>query len=228
MRIYRIWEEVFPFDPYRRNVKRLKKRRDRKDILRKDGYTEFEILSVDQLEQRLDEERQRAVALDEKTFKLTLSFTLGLTILGSTAAFVAKGVSSNAVEAVIGIGILFVLGAGGVALTALQTAPSYGYGTHFLLHLQKQGNKQRVLADALARQETMNQIRQLRNEVSFQALRNGLVLVFAGIVLFFVAAVYEPPGGIQPNAGPQAENASTILNDQQPPRSEAPAPPHAP
>ena len=228
MCIYRIWEEVFPFDSYRRNVKRLKSRLDRKDILRKDGYTEFEILSVDQLEQRLDEERQRAVALDEKTFKLTLSFTLGLTILGLTAVFLAEGVSSNAVETVIGIGILFVLGAGWVALTALRTAPSYGYGTHFLLHLRKHENKQTVLADALARQETMNQIRHLRNETSFQALRNGLVLIFAGIILFFVAAVYESAEGIQPNSGPQTENASTILNDQQPPRSEAPAPPHAP
>jgi len=130
--------------------------------------------------------------MDEKTFKLTLSLSVGLTVLGSTAIPLVKAVPSEAVQttltAIIGLGLFYVLAAGFVALGALRTFPSYGRGTQFLL--QQKGNVQNVLADALARQETMNIIRHLRNETAYQALRNGLSLLFVGTLIFAAMLAY--------------------------------------
>ena len=206
MRIARLFEEIFPFGQYIRNVKRLRKRCKRTDILREEMFIEYETLESNLLKRRLEEERQRASALDEKTFKLTLSLSVGLAVLGSTAAFFAKGVWVDIVVAAIGIGVSFVLGAGFVALGALRTLPSYGYGTQFLL--QKRENENMILADALARQESMNQIRHLRNETSYQALRNGLLLIFGGIALIFVTEVFEPTGIDQTDSALQTENTA--------------------
>ena len=206
MCIARVYEEIFPFGIYIKNAMHLRKRCKCRDILREEMFVEFETLASDLLSLRLEEERQRASALDEKTFKLTLSLSVGLTVLGSTAAFFAKGVWADIVVAVIGIGVFFVLGAGFVALGALRTLPSYGYGTQFLL--RKSENEQIILADALARQETMNQMRHLRNETSFQALRNGLLLIFAGIALFFSTEVFESTGTIRTDSACQSEKAA--------------------
>ena len=77
--------------------------------------------------------------MDEKTFKLTLSLSVGLTVLGSTAAFLTKVISSATIQTlltiVIGIGLSYVLVAGFVALGALRTLQTYGYGTQFLATL---------------------------------------------------------------------------------------------
>lgn len=190
----RIAEELFPFAHYFVRKKRLGRRSESEDILNEQQFAGYSALSAQQLTQRLDEERQRASAMDEKTFKLTLSLSVGLTVLGSTAAFLVKAVSSAAVQTtltvIIGLGLFYVLAAGFVALGALRTFPSYGYGTQFLL--QQQGNAQNVLADALARQETMNNIRHLRNETAYQALRNGLFLLFVGILIFAAMLAYQP------------------------------------
>ena len=109
------------------------------------------------------------------------------------AAFLTKAVSSATIQTISTIlifpGLLYVLLAGFVALGALRTLPSYGYGTQFLL---PQKDDQKVLAEALARQETMNIIRHLRNETAYQALRNGFwLLLFVGILIF---AAEMPPG----------------------------------
>ena len=206
MCIKRIFEEAFPFWIYVKNVSYLKNRRDREDILREHSYTEYETLSLDRLERRLGEERQRGTALDEKTFKLTLSLSIGLTILGVVTAFHADGMWSSGVSVVFAIGILFLFGAGFLALGALRTAPTYGYGTGFLLRARANGKV--ILADQLARQETMNQIRHLRNETSYQALRNGFLLIFAGIMLHFITAIYGPSGCYSPKSGTTTENIS--------------------
>jgi hypothetical protein len=131
--------------------------------------------------------------MDEKTFKLTLSLSVGLTVLGSTAAFLVKTVLSATVQTalavMIGLGLLYVLAAGFVALGALRTFQSYGYGTQFLL--QQQEDAQNALADALARQETANNIRHLRNEAAYQAVRNGLFLLFAAFLVFAATLAYQ-------------------------------------
>ena len=97
--------------------------------------------------------------------------------------------NTNLIGGIIGLGLFYVLAAGFVALGALRTLPSYGYGTQFML--QQQGNTQTILADALARQETMNIIRHLGNETAYQALRNGLLLLFVGILIFAATLTYQ-------------------------------------
>ena len=93
--------------------------------------------------------------MDDKTFKLTISLSVGFTVLGSTAAFLVRTIFSPPIQttimAIVALGVFYILAAGFVALGALRTARSYGYGTRFLL--QQQAKAQEVLADALARQE---------------------------------------------------------------------------
>ncbi|HEV2899548.1 MAG TPA: hypothetical protein VGX71_17285 [Pseudaminobacter sp.] len=85
--------------------------------------------------------------------------------------------------------LFYVLSSGFVALGAVRTLPSFGYGTQFLLQLQ--AGAPNAIADALARQELMNNIRHLRNETAYQALRNGLILLFAALLLFATMLAYE-------------------------------------
>ena len=187
-----IAEEIFPFGHYVLRSRRKKKQCVEENPLQELQCTDYETVSLDGLKQRLREEHQRASSMDEKTFKLTLSLSVGLTVLGSAAAFLTNMISSGAIQTtstiVIGCGVLYVLAAGFVALGALRTLPTYGYGTKFLLQYQ---NDQRMLAEALACQEAMNIIRQLRNETAYQALRNGLCLVYAGIMIIAAMLAYQ-------------------------------------
>jgi hypothetical protein len=193
MCLSRIVEELFPFPYYFVNKARQWRRCESDGILNDAAFTGYSTLSPDQLTKRLEEERARATAMDEKTFKLTLSLSVGLTVLGSTAALLLKTVSSATVQTLlavmIGLSLLYVLAAGFVALGALRTFRSYGYGTQFLL--QRQEDAQNILADALARQEIANNIRHLRNETAYQAVRNGLSLLFAAFLVFAATLAYQ-------------------------------------
>ena len=204
MRISRIAEELFPIPHYLVRSRRKKRLCDSRDILCEPEFANYETLFTWQLQHRLKDEHQRASAMDEKTFKLTLSLSIGLTVLGSIAAFLTKAVSSATIQTIstilICFGVLYVLLAGFVALGALRTLPSFGYGTQFLLRQKK--DEQKVLADALARQETMNIIRHLRNETAYQTLRNGLWLLFVGIVIFATALVLTCPPFFTTNLNP--------------------------
>lgn len=184
-------EELFPFVYFVVNSRPLLRKCACKSILNHRNFEGFTTLSVDQLTGRITEERFRAATLDEKTFKLTLSLSVALTLLGSAGAVVTRVLSFGAVHAILttvfGVGLLYALAAGFTAVGALRSQRSYGYGTHFLLR-QQQGNDPRtILADALARQETMNLVRHLRNEAAYQALRNGLVALLLGILIFSAA-----------------------------------------
>lgn len=201
MCISRIAEEIFPFVFYVLRSRRKKRQCASDNPLQKLKCTHYETVSVDGLKNRLSEEHQRASSMDEKTFKLTLSLSVGLTVLGLTAVILTNKISSGAIQnfstIVIGLGVLYILAAGFVALGALRTLPTYGYGTRFLLQSQ---NDQKIFAEALACQEAMNIVRHLRNETAYQALRNGLGLVFAGIVTIAAMLAYETffsgPSGI--------------------------------
>ena len=192
MCISRIAEEIFPFGHYVLRSRRKKQQCVKKNPLQELQCTDYATVPVDGLKQRLSDEHQRASSMDEKTFRLTLSLSVGLTVLGSTAAFLTNMISSGTIQTIstiaIGCGVLYVLAAGFVALGALRTLPTYGYGTKFLLQCQ---NDQRALAEALACQEAMNIIRQLRNETAYQALRNGLCLVYAGIMIIASMLAYR-------------------------------------
>ena len=195
MRLSRAFEELLPFAYYVARKNRLRQRSESERILDSKPFAEYSVLSTETLKNRLDEERQRAHSMDEKTFKLTLSFSVGLTVLGLTTTSIARTVPYPAIQvtliALMGLGLTFVLIAGFVALGALRTFSSYGYGTAFLVELGKTEHKQVLLASELARQETMNNIRHLRNETAYQTLRNGLLFLFLGVLLSLAALWYQ-------------------------------------
>ncbi len=171
MCLSRTTEELLPFIYYLARARRHRLRCEKADILKDPAFANYGSLSSDQLNGRLKEERARASATDDKTFRLTLSLSVGLTVLGSSAALVIGAATLPSVKIalaiIIGLALFYVMSAGFVAIGALRTLPSYGYGTQFLLQQQKGSTD--VLAEALARQEIMNTIRHLRNETAFMA-----------------------------------------------------------
>lgn len=193
MFLSRFAEEMFPFCHYFLRAHKKIKLSNSEDILLDKNFAGYGNLVHDQLVDRLKEERTRASQLDDKTFKLTLSLSFGLTVLGSTTAFLTKAVASHmaqiALAFLVGGTLFYVLMAGFVALGALKTLPSFGYGTAFLIQLQTCTADK--IADALARQETMNLVRHLRNETAYMALRNGLILLFIGLSIFAATIAFE-------------------------------------
>ena len=195
MRISQIAEQLFPFWNYCKYSKRLKKQCDVEVDPCAKELADYQKLPQEQLRQRLKEEHQRASAMDEKTFKLTFSLSVGLTVLGSTIAYLTQVIPSGMVQkfliGVIGIGLIYILAAGFMALGAVRTRETYGFGTEFLLQLQQEENVQVVLADALACQEKVNIIRRNRNETAYQAIRIGFGALFVGIIVFLVTLMYH-------------------------------------
>ena len=192
--ISRIIEELFPFGHYFVYKQRQKNLSTTPNILEQEKFEDYSKLSTENLEQRLCQEHKRASDMDEKTFKLTLSFSVGLTVLALLAAPLAKVIISTQFKVIfiilMHIGLLFVLASGIVALGGMRTLRKYGFGTEFMLDQQEKASNA-LLADALARQETMNIVRHLRNEVAYQSLRNGILLIFAGFIIFVVTLVYQ-------------------------------------
>ena len=193
MTFSRLLEELFPFMCYVRRRNHLLQRSESDRILDSEAFAGYGTLSEEELQNRLSEERQRAQSMDEKTFKLTLSFSVGLAVFGLTTTSVARNMPYVPIQGIlitlVGLGLLFVLSAGFIALGALRTFPSYGYGTAFMVKIRKTEKTEAVLvlAAELARQETMNNIRHLRNEAAYQTLRNGLFLFFVGVMLSLAA-----------------------------------------
>jgi len=183
----RIAEEIAPFLLFFSRARRLQRRAGEPDILKTaPNYANYPTLTNEQLLQRLTEERQRGVALDEKTFKLTLSLAIGLTVLGTGASALVKEIPTAGGRLVVGAGlalsISYILGGGFLALGAMRSLPSYGYGTAMLLTANDEMPD--ALADALARQEILNIVRTLRNEASYQMLRNGFVMLLVTLAVF--------------------------------------------
>lgn len=179
-------EEILPFLHYVRRKKCAMLRAKCKRILEKHQFAQYASISTDDLLKRLCEERQRATAIDEKTFKMTFSISVGLTILGSTSAFLVDQILLPQVRiafiSLIVLGLFYVIASGFIALGALKTLPSYGYGTNILLI--KPEKLQQVLAESLARAESINLVRHLRNETAYQSLRNGFILLFSAATTF--------------------------------------------
>jgi hypothetical protein len=154
-----------------------------------DVVDQYRKLSAEELERRIVEEHERARLLDEKTSKMTLFLALGLTILGSVVAVLLRDVGTSPIAVAMKYGlllsILFVFIGGYIALTSLGTMPTFGYGTAFRVKAKTAAAPAEVILDALVRQETANQVRQVRNEAAFQSLRNGC-FVFAVVLILYL------------------------------------------
>jgi len=182
----RVAEEILPFLCFYLKARRLRRREDEPDILKTPNYTDYPTLTDEQLLQRLEEERLRGAALDEKTFKLTLSLAIGLTVLGTGAGALVNEIPVAGWRFLVAVGvavsIFYILGGGFLALGAMRLLRSYGYGTAMLLAANEE--RHNALADDLARQEIVNVIRTMRNEASYQMLRNGFVILLATLIVF--------------------------------------------
>ena len=197
MRVLRFVEEIVPFVFYFVRSRRQRRRSESGEILSEKKFTNYIALSKDKLEERLEEEHQRASTIDEKTSKLTLSFSIALTFVGAAMVFLKNTVSPvvmqtvlpNLVNFLIFLGLFYSIVAGLVALGALRTERLYGYGTSLLLRQDKPMNE--ILAKSLACQEVINLVRHTRNEAAFQSLRNGLWIFVAVIVIFMGIFVWR-------------------------------------
>jgi len=192
-RLKTLVEEIFPFLFYWARKRQQLKRVDSKELGAIDGpEARYHKLSEDDLNRRILEERERARAMDDKTFKMTLSLTLGLTVLGSTTSILVKTIPFEtiqiAVAAMAALSIFYSLSAGLISMGALKTLPSFGYGTDFLLEAKED---KAVLVSSLVSQEVMNLVRHLRNECAYQSLRNGFLCLFTALALFAGALAYD-------------------------------------
>ncbi len=180
--IVNLMEELLPFLFFIRNKNGVFKRvRDSKKLsLLAKSYAS---LTSDNLAKRINEEHERAVKIDDKTSKFTLGLSVSLTVLaaasGSFVKFIPNTDYASLVSIICGIASIYMLLAGIIALGALKTLPTYGYGTHHLINTAKDGDT--YLSEALYAQEQMNIIRQLRNESAYQSLRNGFFMLLLAL-----------------------------------------------
>jgi hypothetical protein len=194
--ISRVLQEIFPLFFYWRNINKMRRLIGAEDLLQqKFSYAAYVSLSSDILLERLEEERARATALDEKTFKMTLSLGVGLTVVSTVYAVLIATAGSSWVARALGISVwlavFYIFSAGFLALGALRTQPSFGYGTE--IRKSAIARNKTLYADALIRQELSNDMRHLRNEASYQLLRNGLVLLFLSLTAFAVIKTFFSP-----------------------------------
>jgi len=183
------FEEIFPFLFFY-----FRKRKLTKEIINEtfasetSAYKSYYQLPEENLKSRIAEEHDRSKSMDDKTFKMTLAISFGLTILGSTASLLVKGMPNPELKVIVAIfaalSIFYSMTAGYTAIGALKTLPTYGYGTDFMI---KGNGDISVLVKALAAQEKMNIIRHLRNESAYQSLRNSMALLFFALMIFAVS-----------------------------------------
>ena len=188
LRIRHFVEEIFPFVIYFKNYKKLNLKFNQVGILEEKEFTKYETIAIDKLQLRLCEERKRAVAIDNKTARMSLWVSLGLTVLSSSSALFIEQIPYLLARIIflvlVGFGFLYFFVSSYIALGSLKTLPSYGFGTEVLL-IKNNRQLQRKLADWLARSETVNSIR--RNESTYQSIRNGLLLMGLAIIVLLVS-----------------------------------------
>lgn len=150
----RVIEEVVPFFHYMHYRRRFLKEASAADET--GAAASYEKLSEGELKSLLKDERARGASVDEKTFKLTLSLTFALTIMGTVSATLLNGSDVLLLRSVAGtllaLVVFYALGAGFVALGAMRTLPSHGLGAYPDLK-DKPGARREFLATSLARNE---------------------------------------------------------------------------
>lgn len=176
-----LFEEVLPFCTYSKYRSKLIADAIKiygESCKENDTLSSYQALDVDIINTRIKEEHDRAKYIDEKTVKFTLTTTIALALLSSTSTFllqkVTQGVFLPISISLSGISVLFLLIGGLISLEALRTMPTYGYSTDFRV---KAKGYQDIVYNALAAQEKVNAVRQVRNEAAFQCIRNGLLLL---------------------------------------------------
>ena len=210
-----LFQEILPFITFVQNRSVMLKRVESGTILQRVEYRDYATLPVGDLKVRLREEFDRAARLDDKTFKLTLSWTIAVAVIGIAIPLYSNAPYPGLYSAVTMVGVIalvYLFIGAVVALGGVRTMNTYGYGTQVLLGKGRE-NYLVHLASDLACQETMNLIRHGRNECSYQCLRNGL---FTLILTFLVYFVYpgDTPHSENPSVsscGPSGEPLGTCI-----------------
>lgn len=186
----RILEEVLPFCAYSKYRSKLLADAVKtygESCKENDTLSSYHALDVDIINTRIKEEHDRAKFIDEKTVKFTLTTTIALALLSSTNTFllqkVTQGVFLSISISLSGLSVLYLLVGGLISLEALRTMPTYGFSTDFRVRVK---GYQDIVYNALAAQEKVNAVRQVRNEAAYQCIRNGLLLL---IISFSVTLV---------------------------------------
>ena len=186
-------ENILPFWPYAKIKKFLKTQEQCPKILQLEQYRQYSSLPEDVLRARLDQEHERAGRLDEKTVKLSFALSFGLAVLGVVGGVAIEG-GLQATQAMsialllLGSVVGFYMAAAALLVAgSLQGEPWYGYGTNFMIELNKRGSGGRKMyyAEALARQELVNIRGYNRNTVTYLCLRNAIIalVTLGGFVL---------------------------------------------
>ena len=180
------FEEIFPFLFFYFRKRKLTTEVTNETFAAENSiYKPYYQLAEEDLKLRIMQEHDRSKSMDDKTFRMTLAISFGLTILGSTASLLVKGMPNPELKATVaifaGLSIFYSMTAGFTAIGALKTLPTYGYGTDFIINAKDDIS---TLVKALVAQEKINIIRHLRNESAYQSLRNSMALLFFALMIF--------------------------------------------
>lgn len=186
-------EIIIPMIPYRRILRSKMCLLEDAEILDREEYAQFIKISSKNLQIRLNQENERASAINEKTYKMGLSLSIALTIIGYASTTLSGQLHYSITKALFSgliiLGIVYFMVAGIVALKSIRTEPIYGVTTQIML---LQGvEKQQCLAKCLAQSEEMNIIRHIRNELVYRCLCTGYVLFLCAIVLFVGSQTFK-------------------------------------
>ncbi|ULR30030.1 hypothetical protein MJO48_16310 [Dickeya fangzhongdai] len=178
-KIFRLTEEILPFIYFLCiNNSRSKKLHD----IDFSTFQYYLKLPNEVLEQRLKDEHDRAVKIDDKTSKFTLGLSISLTIISATTSSIVKTLPNNQlnnwISFLFGLSSLYMLSGGLLALGTLKTLPRFGYGTTFEIDKNSE-----TLINSLIKQEKINILRHIRNELSYMSLRNGFILMLIALSL---------------------------------------------
>lgn len=156
-----------------------------------EGQAFFYELDKATVDSRLKEEHSRSKQIDDKTSKFNLGLSLCLTIIGVAATTIAKLLPDHELKPIIiaflSISSLYMLIGGLVSLSAFKLMPTYGYGSRY--EYLKASNERVEGIKALIGQENVNLIKQVRNEVAYQCLRNGFVMLFIALAIISYTSV---------------------------------------
>jgi hypothetical protein len=181
-RLFRVFEEVFPFARYW-STKRKKLLEANAPTIDSSIYNgESDAI----LNERLKSEVSRGAAMDEKTFKMTLSLSFGIAVLATLSPRLLSDLNHPALRALceilIGLSVFYAFGGGFVALGAMRTLPTYGIRGSGIPSAQS-GARKKFLAEAIARNEALSIVRHLRNETAYMAIRNGFICLSVALAI---------------------------------------------
>ena len=126
-KIYCVVEIIIPMIPYRRILRSKLCLLGDAEILDREEYAQFIKISSENLQIRLNQENERASEINEKTYKMGLSLSIALTIIGYASTALSGQLHSSITKALFSgliiLGVVYFMVAGIVALKSIRTEP---------------------------------------------------------------------------------------------------------